>query len=205
MSDNHPVPLRFPIVLALSIICLAAHAWADFQAGVDANNRGDYSTALREWRPLAEQGMVAAQFNLGQLYAHGQGVPQDYVQARQWWEKAAVLGDEEAAANLGTLYLNGQGCVQDYQKALDWFRRAATRGNAMAFTNLGLMYEHGSGVPQDYVRACMWYILGTAHGDKLGTERGDALAKRMTPAQLFQAQQRAREWMPKNNEQRTTH
>jgi len=188
---------RLTIAFVLSIACLTTSAWADYQAGIDANNRGDYATALREWRPLAEQGFTAAQFNLGQLYANGQGVPQDYVQARQWWEKAAVQGDVEAATNLGTLYLNGQGGVQDDQKAVDWFRRSATHGNARALTNLGLMYERGRGVPQDFVMAHKWYILGAANGDKLGAELRDALAKRMTPAQIFQARQRALEWKPK--------
>jgi hypothetical protein len=101
--------LRLTIAFVLSFACLTTSAWADYQAGMDANNRGDYATALRKGRPLAERGMAAAQFKLGQLYANGQGVPQDYAQARQWWEKAAVRGDVEAAANLGTLYLNGQG------------------------------------------------------------------------------------------------
>ena len=41
------------------------------------------------------------------------------------------------------------------------------------------------------------YILGAANGDKLGAELRDALAKRMTPAQIFQARQRALEWKPK--------
>ena len=50
--------LRFPIAVVLSIVCLAAPAWADFQAGMDAYNRGDYATALREWRPLAELGIA---------------------------------------------------------------------------------------------------------------------------------------------------
>jgi uncharacterized protein len=195
--DDRTITFRFAIVLVLSIVCLAASAWADYQAGMDAYKNGDYATALRELRPLAEKGFIGAQFNLGQLYANGQGVPQDYVKARQWWEKAAVLGDVEAAANLGTLYLNGQGGIRDDQKALGWFRRSATHGDAMALTNLGLMYEHGNGVPQDVVLALKWYILGAGHGDKLGAERRDALAKRMTPAQIFQAQQRAREWKPR--------
>jgi TPR repeat protein len=59
--------LRFPIAVVLSIVCLAAPAWADYQAGMDAYNRGDYATALREWRPLAELGIAPAQFNLGLL------------------------------------------------------------------------------------------------------------------------------------------
>ncbi len=48
-----------------------------YQEGYDAYNRGDYDTALKEWRPLAEQGNEAAQANLGFMYAKGQGVPQD--------------------------------------------------------------------------------------------------------------------------------
>ena len=66
----------------------------------------------------------------------------------------------------------------------------------MAFTNLGLMYEHGKGVPQDFILAYKWFSLGAARGDKLGAELRDALGKRMTPAQIFRAQQRVREWRP---------
>ena len=196
MCDDRLIARLFPVVLVISFVCLAVPTWADFQAGMDANKRGDYATALREWRPLAEQGFTAAQFNLGQLYANGQGVPRDYVQARQWWEKAAAQGDASAQVNLGVLYENGQGVPKDYKTAVYWFRRSAAHENAMALIKLGLMYEHGSGVPQDVILAQKWYILGAANGDKLGVERRDALAKRMTPAQLFQAQQRAREWEP---------
>jgi putative transposase len=74
--------LRFPIALVLSVICLAAPAWADFQAGMDAYNGRDYATALRERRPLAEQGDPRAQFRLGLLYENGNGVPRDFAKAR---------------------------------------------------------------------------------------------------------------------------
>ena len=69
----------------------------------------------------------------------------------------------------------------------------------MALTKLGLMYERGNGVTQDFILAHKWYILGAANGDKLGAEFRDALAKRMTPAQIFQAQQRALEGKPKGS------
>ena len=203
MSDQRTMPRRFTSTLVLSFVFLAAPAWADFQAGMDASNRGDYATALREWRPLAELGIAPAQFNLGLLYANGQGVPQDYVQARQWYEKAAIQGDALAQLNLGDIYGNGKGVPEDFQLALHWFRLSANQGNAMAQTKLGLMYERGKGVPQDVVLAQKWYILGAANGDKLGAEHRDALAKQMTPAQMFQAQQRARESKPKANERTT--
>jgi len=191
------ISFRFTIALALSIACLTTPAWADFETGMDAYKGGDYATAVREWSPLAKLGIAAAQFHLGQLYANGQGLPQDYVQAQQWYEKAAIQGDASAQLNLGVLYENGSGVPKDYQLALFWFRRSANRGNAMTLTKLGRMYEQGKGVPQDVVQAQKWYILGAAGGDKLGVELRDALAKRMTPAQIFQAQRRALEWKPK--------
>ena len=189
--------LRFPIAVVLSIICLAVPTWADYKAGEDAYNRGDFATALREWRPLAEQGDARAQYNLGVLYRKGRGVPQDDVQARQWYEKAAAQGQAKAQYNLGTLYLNGSGVPKDYQQALRWFRMAADQGEALAQTKIGIMYDDGQGVPHDFVQAHKWYNLAATNGDKPAAELRDALAKQMTPAQIVEAQQLAREWKPK--------
>ena len=189
--------LRFPIAVVLSIICLAVPTWADYKAGEDAYNRGDFATALREWRPLAEQGDARAQYKLGVLYRKGRGVPQDDVQARQWYEKAAAQGQAKAQYNLGTLYLNGGGVPKDYQQALRWFRLAADQGEAVAQTKIGIMYDDGQGVPHDFVQAHKWYSLAATNGDKPAAELRDALAKQMTPAQIAEAQQLAREWKPK--------
>ncbi|NWF73766.1 MAG: sel1 repeat family protein [Nitrospirae bacterium] len=190
--------LRFTLILMLSIICLAVHAWADFQAGMDATTRGDYATALREWRPLAEQGHALAQYNLGVLYRKGRGVPQDNVQARQWYAKAAAQGQAKAQFNLGTLYFNGEGVPKDYQQALRWFRLAADQGEAVAQTKIAIMYDEGQGVPQDIVQGYKWYSLAATNGDKPAAELRDASAKQMTPAQIAEAQKLVREWKPKN-------
>ncbi len=189
--------LGFPITLVLSVMCLAVPAWADFQAGMDANNRGDYATALREWRPLAEQGDALAQYNLGVLYRKGRGVPQDDVQAQQWYEKAAAQGQAKAQYNLGILYFNGEGVPKDYQQALRWFRLAADQGEALAQTKIAIMYDEGQGVPQNFVQAHKWYNLAATNGDKPAAELRDALANQMTPAQIAEAQKLAREWKPK--------
>ena len=191
------MPLRFPIALVFLFVCLVVPAWADYQAGMDANNRGDYATALREWRPLAEQGHAVAQYSLGLLYANGQGVPKDDVQARQWYEKAAAQGRADAQVNLGILYDYGRGVPQDFKKAVYWYRLSANQGNDLAQRQLGLLYERGDGVPQDYVQAYMWYSLGAAKGAKRGAALRDALAKQMSPDQIAEAQQLAREWKPK--------
>ncbi len=106
---------------------LTAPAWAGWDEGVAAAKRGDYATAIREWRPLAEQGNANAQFNLGLMYDNGQGVPQDYAKALQWWRKAAEQGDAGAQYNLGVMYGNGLGVPQDDAQAHMWYDLAASR------------------------------------------------------------------------------
>ena len=204
MIYDRPISFRFAIALVLSIVCLAAPAWADFKAGENAYRRGDYATALREWQPLAKQGHAVAQYNLGLLYAKGQGVPKDDAQARQWHEKAAVQGHADAQVNLGSLYDYGRGGPQDFKMAVRWYRRSADQGNDLAQRRLGLLYERGDGVEQDYVQAYMWYKLGAANGVKAGAVMRDELAIRMTSEQILAAKKLVREWRPKPHE-RPTH
>ncbi len=85
-----------PSLFILFLLFWPALVQADFQAGWDAYNRGDYATALKEFRPIAEQGDATAQFNLGILYGKGQGVLQDYVQAHMWASLAATQNHELA-------------------------------------------------------------------------------------------------------------
>ncbi len=84
------------MLLALVVMLVAAPAWAGFQAGKEAYYRGDYDTALKEWRPLADQGFASAQNNLAKMYRRGEGVPQDDVLAHLWWSLAAAQGHENA-------------------------------------------------------------------------------------------------------------
>ena len=82
-------------------------AGADFDAGLAAYERDDYATALREWRPLAEQGDADAQFGLGLMYHDGDGVPQDGAEAVRWFRLAAGQGDAHAQLFLGQMYRDG--------------------------------------------------------------------------------------------------
>ena len=60
-----------------------------FEDGSAAYERDDYETAYRLWKPLAEQGVTIAQYNLGCMHHEGRGVPQDYAEAMRWYRKAA--------------------------------------------------------------------------------------------------------------------
>ena len=57
---------------------------SSFERGMDAANEGDFTTALKEWKPLAEDGHAMAQLSLGFVYLDGEGVPQDNQEAEKW-------------------------------------------------------------------------------------------------------------------------
>ena len=83
--------LTATVCLAIAVLIGSAGvSWgADLQKGLAAYKSGDYATALREWKPFAEQGNVSAQSNLGYMYQTGKGVTQDYKTAIKWYRLAA--------------------------------------------------------------------------------------------------------------------
>ena len=97
---------KFTATICLTVTILIGSvkmsASADFQKGLDAADRGDFATALREWIPLAE-GDAAAQFNLGVMYVSGDGVQKNYRTAIKWFTSAALNGHDRAQAILDDL------------------------------------------------------------------------------------------------------
>ena len=83
-------------LLMFFTVLLTTPAHADYSTGMKAYSRGEYGIALHEWLPLAEQGEGMAQYSVGILFAHGQGVPQDYIQAHFWFSLAATQGRKRA-------------------------------------------------------------------------------------------------------------
>ena len=109
----------------------ATLAWAeaDFQKGLAAYKAGDFAAALKEWKPLAEQGLAKAQHNLGVMYYNGRGVSQNYAEALRWYRLAAEQGFGLAQYNLGVMYAEGHGVKQDYVQAHMWYSLAGTHGD----------------------------------------------------------------------------
>ena len=92
--------MRLLKMLLVLFVCAAGPAVAGpYEDGVVAYAKGDYPTALRLLRPIADQGDAFAQYNLGLMYANGQGVPQDYIQAHMWFNLATAQNDANAAKN----------------------------------------------------------------------------------------------------------
>ena len=168
----------------------------DFQDAMDAANRGDAKEAVRSFRLSAAEGNEYAQYNLGHMYAEGQGVPQNYKEAFKWFRIAAEQGMPQAKKNLGYMYQKGQGVPQDYKEAVKWYRLSVEQGFASAQYNLGVMYEIGQGVLQDYALAHMWFNLCGSSGDKGCVKNRDIVENKMSPSQIEKAQDMARNWKP---------
>ena len=155
----------FGAVSGVLLLLFASRAAAGpFEEGLLAYTQGDYQSALRIWRPLAEEGDAAAQFNIGLLYDTGQGIDEDPGAAAHWYRLAADQGYAKAQLNLGDLYASGRGVPQDFLEAAERYEEAATQRNANARYKLGYLYHHGSGVSQDLKQAVRLYQQAADQG-----------------------------------------
>ena len=111
----------------------------------------DRTEAAAWFRKAAEQGIVRAQWRLGNMYAAGEGVPQDKAEAAAWLRKAAEWNNR-AQWQLGVMYAAGDGVPQDTKTALDWLRSAVEHGIGYE----GLVYFSAQGEPKDKSRAINW-------------------------------------------------
>ena len=133
-----------------------------FERGWSAYEREDYTTALEIWLPLASEGNVGAQINVGLLYNLGFGVERDLAAAAHWYETAAAQGSELAQYNLGMLLVEGGD--PSTLEGLVWLERSADRGLPQAQFELGSLICEGKGVPADPVRGVEWiYLAGIGY------------------------------------------
>jgi clan AA aspartic protease (TIGR02281 family) len=171
---------RAALFALLTLIAMAGAVVAgpieDWQVpGIDGGSaafrRGDYATAYRLLRPLAEQGNAVAQTSLGLLYTVGRkGSPWwDPVEAAKWWRKAADQGLDCAQYYLGAAYWGGQGVPRDLVQAYKWFDLALSR------------------YPPSNEAIRQWAVMFR-----------DDITGSMSPSQIAEAQKLASEWRPQS-------
>ena len=173
--------------------------------------------ALRWFVKAAELGSIGAMDNIGEMYARGIGVEQSDTEALQWFRKAAERGHAAAACKVGW---TGAGVQQDNLQAYVWLSIGVAAGidaaqarDAAASkltpaqvkeandrepveTEKGSsLYGAGRGVAQDNVQAYVWLSVGMAAGID-ATQSRDAIAAKMTPAQIKQADLLVSQWKP---------
>src|SRR3954453_9751662 len=100
---------KYLVAAVIAAFVAAPVAAQSVKAGIDAWQRAEYANAVAIWRPLAESGDADAQFNLGQAYRLGRGVPINLAAAKTWFERAAATGHVDAETTLGLLlFQNGE-------------------------------------------------------------------------------------------------
>ena len=197
IADEVAMP-RIALLAGLFLMMALAPARADYDDAIKYYDHGDYAAALRELRPLAQQGNLEAQAKLGQMYLQGRGVKQDYTTAMRWLTQAANEGDNPAAeSDLGLIYYNGAGVKRDYAEAARWFQKAAEQGYADAQIGLGTLHSYGLGVPKDPIKAYMWFQLASKGGSADGTRLLGELRKVMRQGDIAQAEKLVAAWQPR--------
>lgn len=151
---------RLIIGVGLIALGIASPALADVKAGVDAWERGEFDRAVAEWRDPAAKGDADAQFNLGQAYKLGRGVPMDLKLAESWYKKAADKGHVQAADNYGLVLF------QDNRRdeAMPYIRASSARGEPRAQYVLGTAMFNGDIAEKDWVRAYALMTRASAQG-----------------------------------------
>lgn len=172
-------------------IMLINPVWAGFNEAVANFQRGSYEFALREFKFLAQQGNITAQYNLAYMYAKGLGINQNYEQAFKWFSSAAQRGDAESQFHLAGMYEHGLGVNQNYMRAVAWYQKAAERGVAAAQVSLGGLYGIGLGVTKNDIQAYTWFSLAAEQGDIYASEAEVLLATNMSVQETEQAEMNA--------------
>src|SRR5260370_38566504 len=128
---------------------------------------------------------------------------QDYVTAERAYRSVAEQGDACVQRFLGKMYESGEGVRRGLVEAAKWFRLAADQGHTGAQFYLGSMYADGRGVPRNFVQAYMWLDLSSeGPQDFFAAASRSAVADKMTPAQIVEAQRLASAWKSKRPAQR---
>jgi len=144
------------------------------QAGiVEAQN--DYAVYLKlnhqdtqgsiKWLTKAALTDVKAQFNLGFIYARGDGVTPDDDSAVHWWGLAEKQGSTRAKMMLGLFFDLGRGVGRSEKKAVTWYKKAAALGDVNALYNLAVLYYNGRGIDRDYDEAAKYFKMIVEMGD----------------------------------------
>ena len=174
----------------------------EFDEAANDYHAGRHEQALSVFARLAATGDARAQYALGRMYEHGDGVAANPDEARNWYEKSAELGYGEAEQRLAEAYdkrATDSGDKSDRKRARQWCGRAALHGNAAAVTRLekyaeagdvpaqvqlGQMFYHGRGVARNVDIAFGWFSQAAAKNDAAASfalarmaERGDGRAE----------------------------
>lgn len=172
----------------------------------DTSIENNQEVALEYLKKSAYNGNADALYQLGEMYAKGEGgVEKEYTYAFGYYLLGALKGDKRAQHKLAFAYLHGRGTTQDFENGMKWLARSANQGYVLAQKDLADLQSNDprlANMPDAYA----WYsIIAAYNTDEIGSEaakRREEIATRLGKGDVLIARQRAaREWRPITPEQ----
>ena len=142
----------------------AGDAIAQYNLALHLEADGKLTEAVTWYQKAAAQKLREAEYNVGYMYAHGEGLPQSDVNAALWFQKAADQGLAVAQHMMGFLCAEGRGVPESFAKAIDWHSKAAEQGLADAQSHLGYLYAVGKTVEANPTEAAKWFLRAAENG-----------------------------------------
>jgi TPR repeat protein len=136
----------------------AGLAPAQAKLGYIYDQSNDDEKAVRWYREASLQRDPDGEYGLGEMYAKGEGVEQDFDMAIEMYMRAAVGGHAQARRVLANAYeLGTLGRDVDAAESLRWLTLAANSGDVSAMNRMASIYRDGGlGVAPDPVLAEQW-------------------------------------------------
>lgn len=188
--------------LAVALCLAASPAFAGYQEGKDAYDKGNFDAAWKELEPLAKKGDGKAAFLVASMYHTGRGVPVSYKDAAEWYRKSADAGDNQGVFMMGVVYEGGIGEVRNIAEAFKWYKKSADRGFYSGMLKVANMYGKGQGTPKDNAQAYLWFAIAESRAPKDSNDRyeipivKDKLSTILTKEQVADAERKAKAWKP---------
>jgi len=151
-----------------------------FRSAAEALRTGEKTRAVTSLQYAAEHGHTFAQWQLGRMYAEGDGVPRDDYRSFEYFRKFADSHADDnpamprsrfvadAFVSLGHYYLAGipdSPVTANPERARRMFYHAASYfGDPEAQYQLAVLYVDGTGVGRDAKRAVPWLVLAANKG-----------------------------------------
>ena len=136
-------------------------ALAQYKMGLQSDS---YEEAFEWFMKAAEKGLAEAQYALGDCYALGYGVEEDWETAYEWFLKSALQGYALGQFEVAECLASGTGVEEDEEKALEWYIKSAENGCAMAQVEIGIRHDKKG----NFAEAAKWYEKAALQGDPEG-------------------------------------
>lgn len=123
---------RMLVAAALAAGLTASAVAGPWEDGMAAYEAGNHAGAIAIIRPLADDGDARAQFQVGLMYAQGEGVPQDDAEWLRWLQLSVDLGYARALTELALVHVDGVHLPKDWPRAHMYFNLAIEYGDVDA-------------------------------------------------------------------------